>query len=697
MRPVSFVVILAIGASCAGEPYAPFELDEPEAPWADPAAEPNEETADESLDAPRAVFDVAEERFDVPADLLIAMATEATGHQMVEGQVEFEGQIPTYGVMALPEDLADEAAAMAGVPAEATLFDREANVYAAAVLLSEWADEAGIDRGDINAWAPIVARYSGIEDANVQASHVHAQVYEHLRRGIDMEGMQVDPRKVFPAFPEPVDPAGAAGGDRSYVRWRPSPNNSARPGGTGGKPAMVIIHTCEGGYSGCWGWLTNTRSRASAHYVVNAKGTEVSQLVRESRKAWHISATYQCSRNSSTDCWRNGASSNNFTVGIEHAGYASQSSFDKGLLSKSAELTCDITKSHSIPRDAYHIVGHGQLQPYNRTDPGANWPWTSYLADVKAKCGGGGGGSGGSGGGGTPAGTRVIDSNNARNDTANQKVRVSGNWTASASVSGYFGSGYWWRTTGSTSDAADFQFRNTAETCYSVQAWWPAASDRSKRAPFVMIGSANKVLDTVYVDQSTKHAQWVNLGSYNFPSGWNRVALSRWTTPGKVVVADAVRLVPASDCSPSSGPKVDIVVDNDNSKNGSQAKVEFSSAWRTSTYTKGFYGTDYAWADTKSTSDPFKYWFYLDKAAKVNIEARWTAGSNRSSTAPFMLWNSANSLTDKVTVDQTANSNTWVRLGTWSLPAGWNRIELSRWAPAGKVVVADAVRVRSAE
>jgi hypothetical protein len=33
-----------------------------------------------------------------------------------------------------------------------------------------------------------------------------------------------------------------------------------------------------------------------------------------------------------------------------------------------------------------HIVGHGQLQPWNRTDPGRNWPWTSYLAKVNSAC-----------------------------------------------------------------------------------------------------------------------------------------------------------------------------------------------------------------------------------------------------------------------------------------------------------------------
>jgi hypothetical protein len=34
----------------------------------------------------------------------------------------------------------------------------------------------------------------------------------------------------------------------------------------------------------------------------------------------------------------------------------------------------------------------------------------------------------------------------------------------------------------------------------------------------------------------------VTLGTWNFTAGWNKVVLSRWATPGKVVIADAVRI-----------------------------------------------------------------------------------------------------------------------------------------------------------
>src|SRR5436309_15695484 len=87
---------------------------------------------------------------------------------------------------------------------------------------------------------------------------------------------------------------------------------------------------------------------------------EISQLVHERDRAWHIAATYDCTLNRGHDCWLNGVQSNDFTVGIEHAGFASQDSFPASQLEASAALACDVTRDRGIPRDWQHIVGHGQ-------------------------------------------------------------------------------------------------------------------------------------------------------------------------------------------------------------------------------------------------------------------------------------------------------------------------------------------------
>ena len=180
-----------------------------------------------------------------------------------------------------------------------------------------------------------------------------------------------------PCLPPPptVDFAGSI--------WRPSPNYNARTTGI----SMVIIHTCEGGYTGCWSWLVNTASQVSAHYVVNESGSEVSELVREKDRAWQIAAYHDCKLNQNFNCGMNGIQMNHMTIGIEHAGYASQDSFPTSQLQKSAQLVCDISKRQGIPLDSLHIVGHGQMQPANRTDPGPRWPWQRYIGMIRSYCG----------------------------------------------------------------------------------------------------------------------------------------------------------------------------------------------------------------------------------------------------------------------------------------------------------------------
>ena len=330
-------------------------------------------------------------------------------------------------------------------------------------------------------------------------------------------------------IPVPAAPLAAVAPDYplSSTVWRPSPNYNARPAGDIGRVAMVIIHTCEGSYTGCVNTLLDPNRGASAHYVVNESGSEISQLVRESDRAWHIAATYDCALNASVDCWRNGYSSNHFTVGIEHGGYASQTTFPAGQLDASARLSCDISKAHAVPRDRQHFVGHGQLQPYNRTDPGPNWPWTDYMGRINGACGAGG---------------IIIDSNNGSNNTAQGYIELSASWTSSANVAGYYGSGYYVASTQAVSDPATFWFYLPAAATKTVDAWWTAASDRSTTAPFIAYNAAGTRLATVNVNQQLNGGKWNALGSFAFSAGWNKVQLSRWTTAGAVVVADAVRV-----------------------------------------------------------------------------------------------------------------------------------------------------------
>lgn len=260
--------LLVVGwlSGCA-EDVEPVDL--ARAPWADASALPEgAEQAGEAVDAWRE----AAQDWDVPVDLLQAISLAETGMQMVVGIEGHDERPAGYGVMGLRGAAVDDAAALLGLPADQVRYDLATNVAGAAALLSTWADEAGIDREDLAAWAPMVARFSGIELAEAQSEYVWKGVYRRLRYGVDLEGRRIKAYGVDPAFPAPIERRGAAGPNYAGSIWRASPNYDSRNPGAGGI-GMVIIHSCEGAYSGCWSWLTNPAAGFSAHYVVNETGT----------------------------------------------------------------------------------------------------------------------------------------------------------------------------------------------------------------------------------------------------------------------------------------------------------------------------------------------------------------------------------------------------------------------------------------
>ncbi|HYH94657.1 N-acetylmuramoyl-L-alanine amidase [Hyalangium sp.] len=479
------------------------------------------------------LFDQAAREFNVPADLLKAVAFTETRWQMVRGEVEFEGMPAAFGVTALRGEALERGAALVGVSAEAVRTDALANTRAGAALLSSYAEELNVDRGDLGAWAAAVVKLSGIENTDAQAEHVHKGVYATLRSGVVVETADgqvtasIMPTQVEAKFAAPSLHAMAAGPDYAASVWRPSPNYGARPAGTVLK--MIIIHTCEGSYSSCWSWLVNTASGVSAHYVVNESGSEVSQLVREVDRGWHVGASYDCNLNGGQECGLQGVSVNHFSVGIEHGGFASQTSFPAGQIDASAKLSCDIARDRGIPKDSYHIVAHGRLQPATRTDPGPNWPWTSYISKVNSFCG-------------TTSTDLVIDSNNANNDTSKGYIEASANWISSTNVAGYYGSGYFVASTQAISDPATFWFYMPAAGTKTIDAWWTAATDRSTTTPFIAWNAAGTKLGTVNVNQQINGGKWNTLGSWSFSAGWNKVQVSRWTGAGFQVVADAIRV-----------------------------------------------------------------------------------------------------------------------------------------------------------
>jgi len=501
--------------ACGGKPP-------PEPPCPEPVPPALRAVASQSSPFDSA-FAAAGAEFRVPPSLLKAIAWVETRWHMVQGTEEFPGMPPAFGVMGLRGEQLGRGAAMAHVTTEAARLDPVANIRSAAALLDAYADVAGIDRSRPEAWAAVVVRFSGIVVPEGREAYTR-QVDRVLPPDRRLLGPTAAPRTAGPCPPPPPPPPL----DRDYAPavWRPSPNFNNRPTDSTGLVHVVIIHTCEGSYTGCWSWLVNPVSQVSAHYVVDEEGTEISQLVREPKRAFHIAALYDCALNRGHACALNGVQSNHFTVGIEHAGFASQDSFPATQLAASAALVCDVTRRLDIPRDRQHIVAHGQLQPHNRTDPGPNWPWIPYLHRVQTDCG-----------------ELVVDDSAEFNASGSAVVSLPAAWTVAVATPDYYGAGYHFAPTApDAADSAVFSFHLDSAGRRAVDTRWTGGTNRSARAEYAVIDARGATLATVRVDQRSNGGTWQPLGAWDFPAGWNRVALLRRDSSGAVVVADAVRI-----------------------------------------------------------------------------------------------------------------------------------------------------------
>ncbi len=159
--------------------------------------------------------------------------------------------------------------------------------------------------------------------------------------------------------------------------WTPaaSCNYSSR---NGTAISAITIHTVQGTYAGCISWFQNCQAGVSAHYVIRSSDGQVTQMVLEANKAWHV------------------GSENPYTIGYEHEGYVNNPSwYTTAMYQSSANLTKDVCNSgYGINRkrtyrgpatsglntlgSCIRIKGHQHYPNQTHTDPGINWNWNYY-------------------------------------------------------------------------------------------------------------------------------------------------------------------------------------------------------------------------------------------------------------------------------------------------------------------------------
>lgn len=142
----------------------------------------------------------------------------------------------------------------------------------------------------------------------------------------------------------------------------PSPNHGERSLPV----SMIVIHYTE--TEGCDEALRtlcdpSSPHPVSAHYLIDRDGTSY-RLVDESRRAWHAGRSF----------WKGIEDCNSASIGIELVNSGSEA-FPSAQIGALASLCADIMARHAIT----DIVGHSDIAPGRKRDPGPLFPWKAFL------------------------------------------------------------------------------------------------------------------------------------------------------------------------------------------------------------------------------------------------------------------------------------------------------------------------------
>ena len=285
---------------------------------------------------------------------------------------------------------------------------------------------------------------------------------------------------------------------------------------------FCVIHDMEGYYASTIAYFDNcSMTSASIHYAVNGKTDatsdaapgEITQLgVREAQYAWHAK------------CW------NTWMWGTEHEGFASNPAwYTEAMYAASGPLQKHLMAQTTHPIDRNHIIGHNEKSSSawvnwvaanysfsatcnSHTDPGSYWDWAKLMSYVN----------------GTTK-TAVIKDNPSGVAT--------GAWATGSSSTDKYGADYRYHSTAAVSEPFEWTASLNTAASWNVRAWWPAGSNRSATAPYIVYHDAGST--TVNKNQQANGGVWNLLGTWSMSTG--QVRLSCWTTTGFIVVADAVK------------------------------------------------------------------------------------------------------------------------------------------------------------
>lgn len=192
--------------------------------------------------------------------------------------------------------------------------------------------------------------------------------------------------------------------DGQPVRYRETPNV-----GKALRPELLVMHyTGSSSYAGAVDWLCNRQASASAHLVISEAG-EITQLAPFNRVTWHAGAS----------SFKGRSGCNNFSIGIElvNAGLLQRNGsgvFEERLSRKPVtagnviiarhkrggaeepwaafaqrqlEVAMDVSAAIVAAYGLVDVVGHDDIAPGRKIDPGPAFPMSAFRSRVLGRNG----------------------------------------------------------------------------------------------------------------------------------------------------------------------------------------------------------------------------------------------------------------------------------------------------------------------
>ncbi len=382
---------------------------------------------------------------EIPAGVLESIAFTKTRWNNNQPTSDFDGHhgfAQIYGVMGLYrgqpgyQHQVANAAKLLGVSEAQIMSDQRLNILGAAALIAQDMRAKGMTSATPESMTSVIANAMGIamtvEKSNsavanhVRDSFAYSVLYA-INRGADDNGVLIkakpiqfekafsakaliEQRAPFVALDVTkdqvvtsaylIDPisetlvANPNGQEKSLAKstdygpalYQQSPFEGAR---TTGNPTHVSMHQMEGFYAGSINeFLTSTRE-VSAHYLIRNSDGQVTQMVRESRRANH---TFM---------------HNNYTLGIEQEGFKGQSNwYSDANYTQAIAIVKNMCARWAIPCNnvyrgpagdaeniqatSLRIKGHQHFpdQGGNRSDPGRFFNWTRFANGISGSSAG---------------------------------------------------------------------------------------------------------------------------------------------------------------------------------------------------------------------------------------------------------------------------------------------------------------------